>query len=227
MSVLQSLRDALRGAGTDAFPSSMRLAAPAGAPPLVLRSMRTGDEFEWDQVRSRNAVWLDPWESNDPMRRSLVTFRQWIGMQRRDERLGNSLVLLMELDGRIVGQISLGAVFRGAMRSGIVGYWVDQGHAGQGLTPLAVAMLADWALHDPHGPRLHRLEIDILPENQRSRRVVEKLGARYEGVRREYMYIHGRWRDHESYSLLPDDTPKGFVCRFLSDTPSETVHELS
>lgn len=90
-----------------------------------------------------------------------------------------------------------------------------------------VAMLADWALLDPTGPQLHRLEIDIVPENERSRRVVQKVGAKYEGVRRQYMYVHGEWRDHESYSLLDTDVPQGFVHRLLGDTPGESLHNLS
>lgn len=71
------------------------------------------------------------------------------------------------------------------------------------------------------------MEIDLVPENERSRAVVRKVGARYEGVKKRYMYINGIWRDHESYSLLAEDAPQGFVRRLLSDTPSEKPHELS
>ena len=42
---------------------------------------------------------------------------------------------------------------------------------------MALAMLADWALGDPFGPALHRLEIAILPDNARSLAVVRKVGA--------------------------------------------------
>ncbi len=117
--------------------------------------MTVRDEQEWDDVRMRNADWLEPWESNDPMRHRIVTFPQWIAMQRRDERNGDAIVFVMVLDGAIIGQISLGAIFRGAlrtgiigywidefrgaMRTGIIGYWIDERHAGRGLTPLAVA----------------------------------------------------------------------------------------
>ncbi len=212
---------------SNAFVAPVALLAPADAPALTLRTMTAADEAEWDEVRARNASWLDPWESNDPMRRRLVTFPQWIRMQRRDERAEAAIVFVIVFEGRIVGQISLGAVMLGAMRCGIVGYWIAHDYAGRGFTPLAVAMLADWALHDPDGPNLHRIEIDILPENERSRRVVQKVGAKYEGVRRKYMFINGKWRDHESYSLLAEDAPDGFARRFLDDTPGERVSSLS
>lgn len=227
MPVFQTLRDLLRPASEDRITTPLKLTAPAGATPLVLRTMTNADESEWDAVRIRNAKWLEPWESQDPQRHSYITFAQWIAMQRHDEREGDAIVFVMELDGAIVGQISVGAIFRGSMRSGIIGYWVDQGHAGQGLTPLAVAMVCDWALLDPNGPQLHRMEIDILPENSRSRAVVNKVGARYEGVKQQYMYINGVWRDHESYSLLADDAPQGFVQRYLADTPRNVNNKLS
>ena len=68
---------------------------------------------------------------------------------------------------------------------------------------MAVTLLADWAMFDPSGPQLHRVEIDLLPENERSRKVALKVGASYEGMRKAYMFVNGQWRDHESYALLP------------------------
>lgn len=227
VTILRTLRDRMRRDDPNAFHTPLTLLAPADAPAIRLRTMTAADEDEWDQVRIRNAAWLEPWDSNDPERHRSVTFPQWIHMQRRDERSGSAIVFVIEYDGRIVGQISLGAVMFGAMRSGIIGYWIDQDYAGRGFTPLAVTMLADWAMLDPDGPRLHRVEIDLVPQNERSRRVVQKIGAKYEGIRRKYMYINGHWRDHESYSLLAEDAPDGFTRRLIGDTPGERVSSLS
>ena len=89
------------------------------------------------------------------------------------------------------------------------------------FAPMAVALLADWAMFDPTGPRLHRMEIDILPENKRSRAVARKVGATLEGVRRAYMYVNGQWRDHESYVLMTEDAPNGFTARLMTgNSPS-------
>ena len=119
--------------------------------------------------------------------------------------------------GRIVGQISLGAICYGAMRTGVVGYWVDERCAGRGYAPMAVTLLADWAMFDPSGPQLHRVEIDLLPENERSRKVALKVGASYEGMRKAYMFVNGQWRDHESYALLPEYAPNGFTARLMGE----------
>ena len=104
----------------------------------------------------------------------------------------------------------------GAMRTGVVGYWVDQRCAGRGFAPMALAMLADWALGDPFGPALHRLEIAILPDNARSLAVVRKVGAHHEGLRERYMYVNGQWRDHVTFALLAEDMGQGFAARLAA-----------
>ncbi|WP_420895985.1 GNAT family N-acetyltransferase [Bifidobacterium mongoliense] len=191
------------------------LAAPPGAVGITLRPMSDRDLPEWNAVRQGNREWLEPWESGDPERAAGMTFAEWIERQRQDERQGAAAQFLIEYQMRIVGQISVGAISYGAMRSGIVGYWVSRDAIGHGIAPMAVALLADWALLDEAGPRLHRIEIAILPENRRSLRVAQKLESHHEGLRTKYMFVRGAWRDHETYSLLADDAPEGFAVRLM------------
>ncbi|WEV70131.1 GNAT family protein [Bifidobacterium sp. ESL0775] len=192
------------------------LVPPEGAIQIRLRPMVAEDEAEWNDVRQRNMAWLTPWDSSDPMHGPRLTFNTWLQRQRLDEESGAGALFVIEYQMAIIGQISLGAVCYGSMRSANIGYWVDQGHAGLGVAPLAVAILADWAMLDAAGPRLHRLEISMLPENERSRRVAQKLEAHHEGLRLKSMFIHNQWRDHDVYSLLAEDAPQGFARRLLA-----------
>lgn len=130
-------------------------------------------------------------------------------------RTGQGAVMAITLQGHIVGQISLGAVSYGSLRSGMVGYWVAQDCAGQGVAPMAVALMADWALLDSRGPQLHRMEIAIMPHNLRSLRVMDKVGAHREGVMRRYMYVGNQWCDHVVYTMMCEDVPDGFVAQLL------------
>ena len=47
-----------------------------------------------------------------------------------------------------------------------------------------------------------------------SRRVVEKLGFRPEGLRPAYLHIDGDWRDHLSFALTVDEVPDGLLRRW-------------
>jgi ribosomal-protein-alanine N-acetyltransferase len=63
---------------------------------------------------------------------------------------------------------------------------------------------------------LHRVEICIRPENRNSRRVVEKLGFREEGLRPRFLHIDGAWRDHLVYVLTAEEVPAGLMHRWRS-----------
>jgi ribosomal-protein-alanine N-acetyltransferase len=47
-----------------------------------------------------------------------------------------------------------------------------------------------------HPLRLHRVMANYVPENERSARVLEKLGFEKEGYARSCLKIAGKWRDH-------------------------------
>jgi ribosomal-protein-alanine N-acetyltransferase len=124
-------------------------------------------------------------------------------------------VCLREDNGkeRLVGHINLGNIVRRAFSSAYVGYWVDFRVAGRGIIPTALALAVDHAF-GPGG--LHRVEINIRPENGPSRRVVEKLGFREEAYHPRYMHIDGTWRDHLGYAMTNEEVAAegGLVARW-------------
>ncbi len=93
-----------------------------------------------------------------------------------------------------------------------LGYWVDKSRAGHGIAPTAVAMATD---HCFRTLGLHRMEINIRPENGPSLRVVEKLGFRDEGYRQRYLHINGEWADHRSFALTSEEVPQGLLQSWL------------
>ncbi|MGH8882535.1 MAG: GNAT family N-acetyltransferase, partial [Stackebrandtia sp.] len=101
-----------------------------------------------------------------------------------------------------------GNIVRRAFCSAHVGYWIDEGHAGHGITPTALAMVCDHAF--TRGG-LHRIEVNIQPHNTPSRRVVEKLGFREEALYKAYLYINGEWRDHVGYGMTIEDVRDGGI----------------
>jgi ribosomal-protein-alanine N-acetyltransferase len=69
---------------------------------------------------------------------------------------------------------------------------------------------------------LHRLEASIRPENTASRRVVEKLGFREEGVRVRQLHINGAWRDHICYAITAEEVPTGMLPRWRDSLSSSS-----
>jgi ribosomal-protein-alanine N-acetyltransferase len=83
-----------------------------------------------------------------------------------------------------------------------VGYWIDEDLAGKGYMPEAVAVILRFAFEELS---LHRVQIAIIPRNTASRRVVEKLDLREEGVALRYLEINGAWEDHVRYAITTEE----------------------
>ncbi|MGH9036023.1 MAG: GNAT family N-acetyltransferase, partial [Acidimicrobiia bacterium] len=99
-------------------------------------------------------------------------------------------------------EINLSGIQRGPFQSAHVGYWMDEAHAGRGLVPEALVLVLRFAFEQL---TLHRMEVNIVPRNQASRRVADKLGLRQEGVSRAYLQIRGQWEDHVRYAMTTDE----------------------
>ncbi len=173
---------------------------------LELRRLRRRDARQWAAVRTRNAAWLAPWEATLPAGSGefLPTFNQMVGRFNAEARAGRMLPLVLLLDGRMIGQVTVSGITYGSLRAATIGYWIDRAVAGKGLMPIAVGMVVDHCFHDL---RLHRMEIAVRPENAASLRVVHKLGFYPEGVRRSFLHIDGSWRDHAVFALRSDQAP--------------------
>lgn len=180
--------------------------------PVRLRPLRHRDAAPWRRVRARNAAWLGPWEATGPDPQVLLrSYHQMVRELNAQGRAGTALPFAIEVDGALVGQLTVGGLVWGSLRCGAIGYWVDQAVAGRGITPTAVAMATDHCLL---ALRLHRVEVNIRPENAASLRVVAKLGFRDEGLRRRYLHIDGAWRDHRTFALTIEDVPRGVLPRW-------------
>jgi ribosomal-protein-alanine N-acetyltransferase len=185
-----------------------------------LRPLRLRDGASWVQVRLRNEQWLAPWEATPPAegppgrwedRQTLAVYARMVRFLRRQARAGVALPLAVTYDEALAGQLTVSTIVRGAFNSGSVGYWVDHRVAGQGVLPTALALVVD---HCFRRAGLHRIEANIRPENHASRRAVEKLGFREEGLHRRLLAIDGAYRDHISYAVTAEDVPEGMLTRW-------------
>jgi len=105
-------------------------------------------------------------------------------------------------DDAIAAVINLNEIVRGAFQSAYLGYHGCRSLGGRGYVTEGLRLVAKEAFL---GLKLHRLEANVQPGNDRSRRVAERAGFRYEGLARRYLKIRGRWRDHEHWVLLREE----------------------
>jgi ribosomal-protein-alanine N-acetyltransferase len=174
---------------------------------IVLRPLVVEDFPAWSEVRSRNADWLLKWEpirapgTPDPVA-NRDTFAVRCGARQRERQLGTGYGYGIFVDGHFSGEINLSIVQRGPFQSCYVGYWIDEARAGHGYMPEALVLMCRLAFEDLH---LHRVQVSIIPRNTASRRVVEKLGIRDEGVAQRYLEINGTWEDHIRYAMTVEE----------------------
>lgn len=184
---------------------------------VELRPLRYRDAAVWSRLRLSNRDWLSPWEptalQNWSVRHSKSAYYTMLNRLRPQARSGQLLPFAVVYAGSFAGQLTVANIVRGALRSGQIGYWIDQRVSGRGVMTVAVALAVDHCF-GPVG--LHRVQIDIRPENARSRRVVEKLGFREEAYFVRYLDIDGAFRDHIGYALTTEDCPRGLVVRLPS-----------
>jgi len=179
---------------------------------LALRPIARGDRESWTAVRAINRDWLAPWEATPPQDAGPpMSFAAMVRNLRGQARAGTLLPFVVTLDGALVGQLTVGGITYGSLCSAHVGYWIDARVAGRGVMPTAVALAVD---HCFQVLRLHRVEVNIRPENTASLRVAEKLGFRDEGLRERYLHIAGKWRDHRTFALTAEEVPEGLLTRW-------------
>lgn len=178
--------------------------------PLMRRHLRT-----WFESRYQNRHWNGPWDATVPPRGKPVEgdYYAWLNRINREGRDGQGLPWALWWDEEFIGQVNVWGMSYGSSMAASIGYWIDQGYAGRGLTPIAVAMACDY-LWLSLGQ--HRIEIPIRPENAPSLRVVEKLGFREEGLRPGYLHINGDWRDHRIFALNSEEVPEGLLNRYFA-----------
>ncbi|EXJ51020.1 GNAT family N-acetyltransferase [Microbacterium sp. MRS-1] len=198
----------------------MELTAPREHGPIAIRLIKQRDARVLQSELMSNRSWLRPWEATSPD--GPVSFDMRLGIRRllQQYRDGGGVPFVMEYDGELAGQLNVWGIARGSLSSATIGYWVSERFAGRGITPTAVALATDVCFRELG---LHRMEICVRPENRASLRVVEKLGFRYEGLRRRFIHIAGDWRDHYAFALVREEVPEGVLQRWLQGRAPESA----
>ena len=174
------------------------------------RPLRRSDGDAWQQTRLADEPFIAPWDATSDLtwaqRHTRSMWRSHRSLLRVGARRGEVVPFAITVNGEFAGQVTLGGIQRGALRSGWVGYWVASQLHGKGVATAAVALIVAHGF-GPVG--LHRIEATIAPENLASRGVVAHLGFRQEGHLVRYLDISGAWRDHLLFGMTIEELPGG------------------
>lgn len=115
---------------------------------------------------------------------------------------GRSIRFLLFLkdypEGEIIGFCNFSQIFRGPFQACYLGYHIDKTFEGKGLMSEAVQKAIEYMFEKQ---TLHRIMANYMPSNERSARLLHKLGFVVEGYAEKYLLINGNWKDHILTSL--------------------------
>jgi [ribosomal protein S5]-alanine N-acetyltransferase len=174
---------------------------------VLLRPLTVDDFRAWSEVRRRCGDWLTKWEPQvlsgrpDPAL-DRAAFAARCSARQREWQLATGYGFGIFAEGRFAGEINVGTIQRGPFQNAYVGYWIDRDLAGKGYMPESLVVVLRFAFEDLG---LHRVQVAIIPRNAASRRVVEKLDLRMEGVAERYLQINGAWEDHCRYAITSEE----------------------
>lgn len=170
-----------------------------------LRAAQLTDHAAWSRLREMSRTHLTRWEPDWTDRdATLEAFRNRIRLQERVFRSGAAIALLAfrKSDGEMIGGVTLSDIRQFASRSATIGYWIGEPHLRKGYGAASVKLVLNYAMLDL---RLNRVEAACQPGNIASRRLLEKLGFKEEGLARDFLFINGEWRDHALFAVTARD----------------------
>jgi ribosomal-protein-alanine N-acetyltransferase len=156
-------------------------------------------------ARAYHAPWAAPFTDQ-------AGFERWFA----ETLTGPTVRLVARCEAGLVGSFGLSGIVLGAYRGAFLGYHGYPRTGGRGLMTVALGLALDHAFG---AMGLHRVEANIQPGNERSRRLAARVGFRLEGFSPRYLRIDGEWRDHERWALLAEEWAEHDLRRMRATPP--------
>jgi ribosomal-protein-alanine N-acetyltransferase len=166
-----------------------------------IRLPRSSDASAYADAVVRSADHIGAWNPVEPDGLAELLRRQGPGLR--------TFLIINDEDGGIVGKCNVANIVRARFRNAVLGYDSYLPYAGTGRMTEGMHQVVQICFTaQPDGLGLHRLEINVQPENLRSIALAKRLGFRHEGFSPRMLYINDAWRDHERYALTAEEWPR-------------------
>ena len=166
---------------------------------LVLRPLREDDIDVIVAYRNDpDVALLQDWDlpvSRERVERHVGAQSDWV-----DITPGEPRQVGIDLDGELIGDLYVGLDEHGGVAE--IGFTLRTEYQGQGYAyEAASAVVAD--LVERHG--CHRIFGQLSPENERSARLLERLGMHVESLAPKSFWCRGAWDDNLTYAMSDTD----------------------
>jgi len=152
----------------------------------------------------RNHNFLQEWEPQRPKDFYTLSYqKRQLSYEYRmfKERKLIRFWILKKEDNKLIGNICLSNIIMGNFRSCYMGYKLDCDEINKGYMTEAIKKFVE-IMFNEYG--LHRIEVNVMPRNIRSLKVMKKLNFEEEGYSRRYLEINGKWEDHVHFAIYED-----------------------
>ncbi len=167
---------------------------------LTLRAMRVSDCYDMYEYASRTDVtrYLT-WSPHGDMEYT----KEYLKYIFNHYRLGDfyDWAVVLRAEDKMIGTCGF-TRFHTHHDCGEVGYVINPEYHGRGIATEAVQAVVAFGFRELS---LHRIEAKFMEGNRASLRVMEKVGMRFEGIRRGEMLIKGSYRDVGVCAILQED----------------------
>lgn len=170
---------------------------------VILRNLTPGDAEELLEYYKKNKNYLAPFEpSRDSSFYTLENQRKLLNESYKQLLNGTNIELGIFKNDQLIGKAKLSNIVYGSLKSGVLGYSIDENEQGKGYMKESVRLLLKYAFDECE---LHRVEASVLINNEKSRRVLESVGFKLSGINEKYLLVNGKWQDHATYYIIKDD----------------------
>jgi len=166
---------------------------------MKIRLLSESDAEKYSEYYESNKKHFAPWEPERPLGfHSVEEWQKRILVCVQQQSQGEAAYFVAELEGRIAGHCNLSNVVRGAFLACYMGYGVAKIEEGKGIAYEMCRVSIDYAFNEL---KLHRIMANYVPYNNRSARLLNRMGFEREGLAKNYLKIAGKWQNHVLMSL--------------------------
>jgi len=172
---------------------------------VFLRPAKADDCLEWLELRAKNQLYLRPYEpawTYDALTPQFFMYRLELFEKLWRKDTGYGFLIFKQSNGRMIGGMNINNVTRGAAQYASLGYWLDEESQGRGYMTSAGMATLKFCFNDL---QLLRVNAATLPHNDKSKKLLLRLGFTQEGFAKHYIQINGVREDHILFGLNKDD----------------------